>query len=185
WGPYSPGTTIAYDIDGDPNNFSAQELDNIHQIWSAVAEKYSPFNINVSTRTAPATLFDYFSTKVVIGGSGSWAPAGAGGIAAYQSFMGPLPNIAFVFPGHLANGFPKYVGESAAHEAGHGFALEHQSLYDANGAKIAEYNLGEANQDPILVAGYYSARGQWWRGPSTDGPTNIQDDLYLLSGIGT
>src|SRR5437762_10347225 len=54
WGPYSPGTTIAYDIDGDPNNFSAQELDNIHQIWSAVAEKYSPFNINVSTRTAPA-----------------------------------------------------------------------------------------------------------------------------------
>ena len=35
WGPYAPGTTPAYDIDGDPTNFSDQELANIHQIWQA------------------------------------------------------------------------------------------------------------------------------------------------------
>src|SRR2546421_2161282 len=165
FGIYSPGTTIAYDIDGDPANFSAQELDNIHQLWAGVAEKYSPFNINVTT-VEPPNLNNTVATKVVIGGSGDWAPAGSGGIAAYQSFMSADPNIAFVFPGHLGNGLPKYVVESASHEAGHGFALKHQSVYDATGAKIAEYNPGDANHAPIMGNSYFSTRGQWWRGPS-------------------
>src|ERR1043166_5539561 len=49
YGNYTPGTTPAYDIDGDPTSFSQQELDNIKSIWMGVSEKYSPFRINVTT----------------------------------------------------------------------------------------------------------------------------------------
>ena len=49
FGPYSNITTPAYDIDGNTSSFSTQELSNIQHIWSGVAEKYSPFNINVTT----------------------------------------------------------------------------------------------------------------------------------------
>ena len=182
WGTYSPGTTIAYDTDGDPNNFSGQELANIHDIWAGVAEKYSPFNINVTT-VDPGALNNFVATNVVIGGSVDWAPAGSGGIAIFQSFVSAQPNVAFVFPGHLVNGTPKYVVESTAHEAGHGFALKHQSTFDALGNKTAEYNPGDADHAPIMGYSYFATRGQWWKGPSTDGP--IQDDLALLSAVGT
>ena len=37
FGPYHPNTTPAYDIDGDPSNFSDVELENIHKIWMGVA----------------------------------------------------------------------------------------------------------------------------------------------------
>src|SRR5690349_1845838 len=68
WDGYHPNTTPAYDIDGDPTTFSQTELDNIHQIWARVSEKYSPFNLNVTTAVAPATLNNFESYKVVVGG---------------------------------------------------------------------------------------------------------------------
>ena len=39
----------AFDLDGNPNAFSTTELAAINEIWSRVAEAYSPFNINVTT----------------------------------------------------------------------------------------------------------------------------------------
>src|SRR3954453_19363163 len=49
WNGYSPGVTPAYDVDGDPTTFSDLELSNVHEIWQRVSEKYSPFNVNVTT----------------------------------------------------------------------------------------------------------------------------------------
>src|SRR5690349_16215399 len=49
WGTYSVPATPAYDQDGDPSTFSSGELSSINQIWQRVAEKYSPFNIDVTT----------------------------------------------------------------------------------------------------------------------------------------
>ena len=177
---YHPGTTPAYDIDGDPNNFSAAELDNIHKIWMGVAEKYSPFNINVTT-VNPG--YEDGVARVVIGGSGSWAPAGSGGIAIEGSFANvspAFPNLAFVFPGHLTNGFPRYVAEAAAHEAGHGFGLAHQSLY-LNNSLVEEYNPGDADRAPIMGRSYFATRGMWWNGPTPDSVSNFQDDLKIIS----
>jgi hypothetical protein len=183
WGTYHPGTTPAYSTDADTNNFSQEELDNIYKIWQGVSEKYSPFRINVTT-VDPHT--ESGATRIVIGGSGSWAPAGSGGIAIEGSWANTgsnFPNLAFVFPGHLDNGNPKYVAEASAHEAGHGFGLNHQSLYD-NGNLVAEYNPGDANRAPIMGVSYYSARGQWWLGPTPDSVGIFQDDLKVISSKG-
>src|SRR5215469_6320685 len=49
WGLQTVPATPAYDVDGDPTTFSSQELANIQEIWSRVAEAFSPFNVNVTT----------------------------------------------------------------------------------------------------------------------------------------
>jgi hypothetical protein len=180
-----PGLTPAYSIDADTDTFSATELSNIEKIWQSVAEKYSPFNVNVTT-VDPGNENNYETMRIVIGGDGAWLEEDAGGVAPLSAYMNPaFRNLGFVFPGHLANGNPKYVAESAAHEAGHAFGLKHQSLYDASRNKIAEYNPGDATKAPIMGISYASQRALWWRGSSTDAATLIQDDLNLLSISGT
>jgi hypothetical protein len=178
YGSYHPNTTPAYSIDADVDNFSDAELENIHKIWMGVAEKYSPFDINVST--VNPGYDDNGVSRVVIGGNGAWAPPDSGGIAiegSFQIFSSLFPNLAFVFPGHLDNGNPRYVAEASAHEAAHGFALAHQSLW-VNNNLVAKYNPGDANRAPIMGKSYFATRGQWWLGPSEDMTT--QDDLRLL-----
>ena len=49
WGTYHPGTTPAYDTDGDPTTFTADELVNIQQIFLGISEEFSAFNVNVTT----------------------------------------------------------------------------------------------------------------------------------------
>jgi hypothetical protein len=186
-GPYTPGDTPAYSVDADTNNFTAQELDNIHTIWASVSEKYSPFNVNVTT-VDPGNATDGETMRIVIGGDGAWAPptpdgGRPGGIAAFYAFISPLyPNVGFVFPQQLQQN-AHYIGEAASHEAGHGFGLRHQSLFDEGGTYVSEYNPGDANVAPIMGVSYYSARGKWWRGQ--DEQSNSQDDLFTLARTGS
>src|SRR2546427_10732730 len=49
WNGFSVPATPAYDLDGDPTSFNDTELSNIRQIWARVAEKFSPFNVDVTT----------------------------------------------------------------------------------------------------------------------------------------
>ena len=67
--------------------FSPVQQASIGAIWAGVADKYAPFNINVTTvDPAPAGYSDaerqvYYDSTVqlmhtVIGGNGSWASAG-------------------------------------------------------------------------------------------------------------
>ena len=72
WGAYSVPATPAFDQDGDPTTFSAGELSAIQEAWARVAEKYSPFNIDVST-VAPASLVHRKNMEAVIGGNGAGA----------------------------------------------------------------------------------------------------------------
>jgi hypothetical protein len=121
----------------------------------------------------------------VIGGAGGWAPPGAGGIAIESSFaIAGFPNVAFVFPDHLANGNPRYVAEAAAHEAGHSFGLSHQSLYNASQQLVAVYNPGNAERAPIMGKSYFAQRGTWWNGPTEEGASVLQDNMYYLGLTG-
>ena len=181
WGSYSVSTTPAYDQDGDPTTFSDGELASIHQIWARVAESYSPFSINVTT-VDPGTLADKVAMRVVIGGNGSWMGASYGGFAYVGSFYNSSPNTAYVFPANLANGNPVYTSDAAAHEAGHGFGLQHQSSYDSTGTKTAEYNQGNSQIAPIMGFACYSARALWRYGTSSISSTSMQDDMAILSG---
>src|SRR4051812_18171724 len=97
WGTYRPGTTPAYDTDGDATTFSDTELANIREIFNRVAEKYAPFNIDVTT-IDPGTYANKVATHVVIGGSGSWLGSAAGGVAFINAFTNSSSNNAWVFP---------------------------------------------------------------------------------------
>jgi len=186
WGPYNVPVTPAYDTNGDPSTFSSTELDQIHEVWSRVSEKYSPFNVDVTT-VDPGTYPTGQVARVVIGGAGAWAGGVYGGFSYVGGFTGNTSNTGWVFNANLGAGRPSYVAEAAAHEAGHLFGLTHQSLYDSSGNKIDEYRGGRspASPDPtapIMGFSYYATRGVWAKGTSADGPNDIQDDLDILSG---
>jgi serralysin len=185
WGSYNVTTTPAYDTDNDPTTFSSNELSQIQEVWSRVAEKYSPFNVDVTT-VDPGTYPYNKVVRVVIGGDGAWAGGVYGGYTYPGGFTGNTSNTSWIFPKNLGAGFPKYVAEASAHEAGHEFGLVHQSSYDAFGNKTDEYRGGRDKSnpnasDPIMGFSYYASRGLWATGPSSNGPSSTQDDLAIIS----
>jgi hypothetical protein len=182
WGQYPGASAPAFDTDGDPNSFSSAEVGQIREIWARVAEKYSPFNVDVTTVT-PADLSEYTTAQLIIGGDGAWTGGRYGGYSYPGGFRGSYSNIGWVFSKNLGQGFPKYVAEATAHEAGHLFGLLHQSTYDSSGNKVEEYSQGSADRAPVMGFSYYSQRGTWWRGTSSDGPAATQADLDIISGL--
>ena len=172
-----PIVTPAFDLDGDPLTFNAEELRQIEEIWYRVAEDFSPFNINVTT-IAPPTLNDFEHVMVIIGGDNDWAPA-AGGWGQLDGFSTGRANTNYVFSKLFFT--PHQISSAASHESGHTFGLLHQSTYDANGVKTAEYNPGDAALAPIMGVGYYTMRDTWWNGTSSTSATSIQDDLAYLT----
>jgi hypothetical protein len=151
-----------------------------------VAEKFSPFNLDVTTQD-PGSFNDNQAIHVVIGGDGRngqanyWLGQPAGGVAYVGAFSNNFPNTAFVFPGRLADGDPKHVAEASSHESGHTFGLFHQSLYSPQGALLNEYNPGDAQRAPIMGRSYDAERGLWWNGPSLL-PSTIQRDADIIGG---
>lgn len=182
WNGYTVPATPAYSLDSDPTTVSDYEIQQITEIWARVSEKYSPFNLDVTTQN-PGTLTDNVAFRVVIGGAGAWYSATpTGGTSVVGGFYDPAaPNTAYVFEDNLLNGTPQYTAEAIAHEAGHGFGLQHQSSYNGDGTLSRDHNIGDANTAPIMGTSYYAARGLWWDGTSTSS-TTIQDDLAVLSG---
>jgi serralysin len=180
WGSYSVPATPAYDTDNDPTSFSSGEMNQIQEVWSRVAEKYSPFNVDVTT-VDPHTYPYNKVVRIVVGGDGAWAGGVYGGYSYVDGFTGTTSNTGWVFAKNLGKGLPAYVGEAAAHEAGHNFGLYHQSIYDTNGNKIDEYFHGSAETAPIMGFSYYAQRGLWWSGYSSASFTT-QSDLEILAG---
>lgn len=179
WGSYNVPATPAFDQDGDATSFSAGELATIQQIWARVSEAYSPFNINVTT-VDPGNLTDKQTMKAVIGGSGAWLGAAAGGVSYVGSFANSAPNVAWIFPNQLGGGNAKYTGDATVHELGHSFGLVHQSGYSGTG-KTAEYRAGDALVGPFMGLSYYSTRGKWSNGQSSTAYNAYQDDLAIIS----
>lgn len=181
WGSYSVPATPAYDTDGDATSFSSGEISQIQEVWSRVAEKYSPFNVDVTT-VDPHTYPFNSVVRIVIGGDGAWAGGVYGGYSYVDGFTGTTSNTGWVFAKNLGKGLPAYVGEATAHEAGHNFGLYHQSTYDSSGNKIDEYNHGTALTAPIMGFSYYAQRGLWWSGLSSASYTT-QSDLSVLASL--
>jgi titin len=185
WGTYSVPATPRFDIDGNTTNFNSTEASAITRIWARVAEKFSPFNLDVTT-IDPGTYAGGEVLRVVIGGDGTWL-GNAGGAAYVNGFTLPLSfgqefnfNTVFVFTKNLSNGNVKFTAEAAAHEAGHAFGLEHQSAYTGS-TRTAEYNPGDILRAPIMGSSYNATRGLWWNGPTSAGVNALQDDLSVLS----
>lgn len=181
----SPGNVPAYSTDSDKSNFSSTELTNIYQIWSRVAEAYSPFNIDVTT-VNPGGPSAYNSVEIVIGGSNAWYSSSAGGVAYIASFTYADSSNSYgygwVFPDNL--GSPKTVADAAIHEAGHTLGLYHQASFNGSGNLTAGYR--SAENDPVsapnMGVAYYRERGVWSNGLADNGGTSFtQLDLSQIA----
>ena len=184
WG-WSTASAPAYDTDGDATTFNSTEIGQIREVWSRVAEKYSPFNVDVTT-VNPGSYPYQEVARMVIGGDGGWSGGVYGGYSYVAGFRGVTSNTGWVFAKNLGKGLPRYVAEATAHEAGHLFGLQHQSDYDAGGAKLNEYRGGRDQAspdatDPIMGFSYYAARGVWAVGPSSSGADSTQRDMDMIA----
>ncbi len=187
WGSYSNLAMAAF-------TGAASVINNVLQ---AIIEKFSPFNLNI-TLTNPFAPSQTYSTpteeanakyayytqnriqEVVVTGTNSSTYFGGnyGGIAYVNSFTSSIVNSVFVFASNLSN-TDRYIWEASAHETGHAFGLQHQSQYDANGNRIAEYYGGVNGVAPIM-GNSYNKRGQWWYGTSTSA-TTYQNDFAVIT----
>lgn len=156
----------------------------ITEVFNRVAEDYRPFNLNVTTEesrynAAPATR----RQRVVLTVSHEWYGT-AGGVAYLGSFTWGDNTPCFVFTA-LHNYNVKNISEAAAHEVGHTLNLHHQSLYDANCNKTAEYyagvGSGEIGWAPIMGNGYYRNMTLWNNGQNSEGCTVYQNDLSIIT----
>lgn len=180
WGSFSNITTPAFDQDGDATTFNTAEIASMQAIWQQVAEDYAPFNINVTT-VLPASFANGVALRVAIGGDGLWSGGTYGGISYISSFTNSIVNTAFVFTKNLGNGNARYTGEAVSHESGHGFGLQHQSLYSGT-TKTQEYYAGPGDgRAPIMGNSYSATRGLWWNGTSSVSSSTIQDDMAVIA----
>ncbi|MEO6915134.1 MAG: hypothetical protein ABI151_05290 [Chitinophagaceae bacterium] len=193
----SAAATIFLDFDGHyvagtswnwngPISAAPAGLDaaGIKEVFNRVAEDYRPFLINVttdSTRYLKAPLNQ--RVRVIVTSSSEWYGR-AGGVAFIGSFTWGDETPCWIFSTLLQNK-PKYVAEACSHEAGHTLGLQHQSVYDQNGIKTAEYNAGggegEIGWAPIMGVGYYQNLTTWHVGPSSAGCGVIQNDLNVIT----
>ena len=179
FGNESVPATPAYDVDGDPTTFSDQELANIQEIWARVAEKFSPFNVNVTTVDPGITNHDQV-LRQIIGGNGSWTGTNVGGYTGNGTFEGTSSNCSYVFSANFG-GDPHNLGEVCAHEEALGLGLYEQESWSGN-TLVSAYNYGNSLVAPILGSSYAAQRGIWWLG-TTYSPNTIQDDVAVLTSV--
>ena len=179
WGSHANVTTPVFDLDGDATTFSDTELTRITNIWKRVTEDFAPFQVDVTTEN-PGNFSNGHGLRVSIGGDGAWLGTPAGGVAYIGNFTSSVPNTVYVFPDSLGRN-EKSMAEASSHESGHAFGLQHQSTFDANGIKTAEYNPGGGGWAPIMGVSYSQALSTWYNGTSSLGSTTLQDDLSVIS----
>jgi hypothetical protein len=184
-------TNIApYDTDGNGSTFSTAERQVIIDAWSAVAEDYSMFDVDVTTQEPTQAQLDRSSSSDQVYGtralitSGSNAVqdscGGCGGIAyvgTYNVYGVPsnwyMP--AFAFAQSWFNG--KIISDIVSHEVGHNLGLSH------DGYTPDEYYLGRSGWAPIMGAGYYQPLVQWSNG-DYGSATQQQDDFSVMASYG-
>ena len=161
WASYNVPATPSYRVDGDGFTFSTMELANIREIHARVAEKFSPFNLDVTTvdpgLTAPCL-------KVIIGGDGLWIDPSLYGFAWTGSFATTgKSKVAFVFSKNPMLNSPKRVAEVVAMVAGQAFGCGIQMAV-VDGRNVV--NTGDSMWQKAPIMGgdskFLYQRGLWW-----------------------
>ncbi len=185
--------TPAFDQDGIATYFSENELDAIRSIWARVADRFKPFNVDVTT-TDPGNRADRVTAAVIVGGMGEWYGDGSfGGVAMEGGFTSQWSsNTAFVFAGQSPFNL-SWLGNTIAHEAGHLFGLDHQSNRDLPpGERDHDYSIGgteptSGNFVGPVMGNTNTAASGWWLGPTPDylgnGANTLQNDVTGLAAV--
>jgi hypothetical protein len=194
WSYYVPLVVPAYSIDGSPS-FSAAERQNIIDAWSAVAEDYSMFDVDVTTEDPGQAAIDrtsysddYFGVRVLITDENNAVadivcPTGCQGVAYVGTFDYVDPDgdweyysPAFTFSRSSFSG--KILSDVISHEVGHNLGLSH----DGQGSD--PYYLGRSGWAPIMGAGFNQTLVQWSNGDYSKKATNREDDFTVMRSYG-
>lgn len=184
-GHFVNGTSWNYNgpISCGPSNITNSQ---ITEIFNRISEDYRPFNINITTDSAIYLAAPQFQRiRVIFTVTSSWYGS-AGGVSYIGSFTWGDNTPCFVFTALLQYN-TKNVAEAASHEIGHTLGLNHQSAYDQNCLKTAEYNpglgTGEISWAPIMGVGYYKNLTLWHNGTNPWGCSYYQDDLSIITSV--
>jgi len=166
-----------------PANLTAEEAGLILQ---RVTTDFTPFNITVTTDEAVFNAANPSKRmRVVITESWEWYGQ-VGGVSYLNSFTWGDNSPCFVFSSLLGYSVKK-IAEACSHEAGHTLGLRHQSLYDANGVKLNDYNWGQGSGEigwaPIMGASYNENLSLWHYGPNSLSATTMQDDVAKIAAV--
>ncbi len=187
-------TTIVsppYDLDGDPNSWTAQELDIIERSFIAVSEDFAPWNINVTTiDPGPSALMRSgagdaeWGARVVITDD-TFANCGCGG----HAFIGAFDDVVDE-PTYVYNSSFNGVSEAITHEVGHMLNLAHDGSASA-GYYTGHDGPGSTGWAPIMGAAYYQPVSQWsqqefFGANNADADANFgrgRDDIAIISSL--
>ncbi|GJM22759.1 MAG: hypothetical protein DHS20C15_26740 [Planctomycetota bacterium] len=171
----------AYDTNGDPNNFSDAERDQIIRWWLYVVEDFAPFDLNVTTQDPGLSALtrngggdQTYGTRCVITQPTSGFGDGIGGVAQLYSFNDSIDNPVFAF-----NKGDNTGSMTVSHEVGHAMGLSHDGL---NGASYHPgTGSGSTSWGPIMGAPFSSSLVQWSDGDYS-GASTSQNDLAIING---
>jgi len=171
-----------YDTDGDPTKFSDAEQAEIIEIWSRVAEDFSPFDVDVTTEE-PATFGPTVARAVITASIDenkvSMPSAGGGGIAYIDVFGGAdfatRYSPALIYHTNLHTSAA--VAESVSHELGHNLGLSHDGstgveYYDGHGS-------GNTSWGPVMGGAFGANVTQWSKGEYLNA-SNTEDDIAII-----
>ncbi len=172
-----------YDTDGNEDNFSASELNDIAETWKRVAEDFTPYDIDVTTEE-PASFdsntghilvtrkADEYGNLIYNCNCGGVAYVNVWGRSNYDYYQPALVFLDGV-------GGPHNISEAASHELGHNLSLSHDGTNSVG--YYTGHGSGNIDWGPIMGVGYYGQVTQWSKG-EYDGANNTQDDLEIIRG---
>ncbi|MCW2753317.1 MAG: hypothetical protein JWQ32_728 [Marmoricola sp.] len=190
-----PGGTVVtgFSLDGDPTTYTPAEVSYIQTVWKIVSEKYSPYDVDVTTIDPGAAGYSrsdandvHYGDHVVITDDPTPVNDICSGQCAGVAYVGTfdMPGNGQYDPVWVFSSMDyqsaQLAAHDAAHEVGHTFGLSHDGTITQG---TGSYYDGQNNWVPIMGITNQNAIAQFSKGEYPDA-NNQEDDLAIIGANG-